>query len=320
MRITVILCTYNRCKSLGRALSSVAGSILPNALEWEVLVIDNNSSDRTRDVVNDYCENYPGRFRYVFEPAPGKSHALNTGIRESKGEILAFMDDDVTVEPTWLHNLTRPLLGNEWVGSGGRILPDWPSAPPDWLALEGPHALGGILALFDLGPHPCQLDRAPFGTNMAFKKSIFERYGNFRTDLGPRPGSEIRNEDVEFCNRLLTAGEKLRYEPAAVVYHAIPENRIRKEYFTAFWFDHGRATVLTMGPRPNLLGIPRHYLTIVKNGSWLVGMTICWLLTPGRKRRFYHKLWVWMIAGNVLELYRKCAARTNQSEPSSVQT
>ena len=261
MRITVILCTYNRCNILGKALGSVAGSILPNGVGWEVLVIDNNSSDLTRDVVNDYCESYSNRFRYVFEPRPGKSHALNTGIRESCGDILAFMDDDVTVEPMWLQNLTQPLFGNEWVGSGGRIPPDWPSKPPHWLALDGPRSLAGILALFDLGPHPCQLDRAPFGTNMAFKKSVFEKYGGFRTDLGPRPGSEIRDEDIEFCNRLFAAGEKLRYEPAAVVYHAIPENRLKKEYFTAFWFDHGRARVRAMGPRPNLLGIPRHYLS-----------------------------------------------------------
>jgi glucosyl-dolichyl phosphate glucuronosyltransferase len=320
MKIAVILCTYNRCERLGKALSSVAGSILPGGVEWEVLLIDNNSSDLTRDVVNDYCERYPGRFRYVFEPTPGKSHALNTGLRESSADILAFMDDDVTVEPMWLQNLTRPLFGNEWVGAGGRILPEWPCKPPDWLSLDGPYALVGILALFDLGLQPGQLNRAPFGTNMAFQKRIFEKYGGFRTDLGPRPGSEIRNEDIEFCNRLLAAGERLWYEPSAVVYHAIPENRLKKDYFTAFWFDHGRATVREMGPRPDLWGIPRHYLTILKMASLLVGMTLRWLLTPGRQKRFYYKLWVWMTAGHVVEWYRKCAEGIRRTEPSNART
>lgn len=320
MKISVILCTYNRCKKLGKALASVADSVLPEGIGWEVLVVDNNSSDLTRDVVSAYTKDYSDRFRYVFEPIPGKSHALNTGIRESMGDILAFMDDDVTVEPMWLKNLTRPLFGNEWIGAGGRILPDWPSTPPDWLALDGPRSLGGILALFDLGSQPCQLNQAPFGTNMAFKKSVFEKYGGFRTDLGPRPGSEIRDEDIEFCNRLFAADEKLRYEPTAVVYHAIPEKRLKKEYFTTFWFDHGRARVRAMGPRPKLLGIPRHYLTILKTGSRLVGMTIRWLLTPGRQRRFYYKLWVWMTAGNVVELYHKCAEGIRRRQPSSART
>src|SRR5580704_1493640 len=109
MRITVILCTHNRCRSLAKALESVAASQLSTSTDWEVLVVDNNSSDQTREAVETYCRRYPVRFRYVFEPQPGKSYALNSGIREALGEILAFMDDDVTVEPTWLQNLTANL-------------------------------------------------------------------------------------------------------------------------------------------------------------------------------------------------------------------
>lgn len=75
--ITVILCTYNRHQSLVTALESIAGSELPESIEWEVLVVDNNSSDPTRDVVEDFCRRYPGRFRYLFEPLQGKSYALN---------------------------------------------------------------------------------------------------------------------------------------------------------------------------------------------------------------------------------------------------
>src|SRR5215471_9795294 len=98
MRITVILCTYNRCESLSTALESVAVSQLPPSISWEVLIVDNNSSDRTREVVEEFSHRYPGRFRYAFEPRQGKSYALNVGVREAKGDVLAFMDDDVTVE------------------------------------------------------------------------------------------------------------------------------------------------------------------------------------------------------------------------------
>src|SRR5208282_6191977 len=147
MDITVILCTYNRCESLARALDSVAAQILPESIEWEVLVTDNNSNDQTRDVVKDRCHRYPGHFRYLFESQQGKSHALNAGIREARGDILAFTDDDVTVEPTWLRTLTSPLQKSEWAGSGGRIQLDRALSPPRWLALDGPYSLGGVLVL-----------------------------------------------------------------------------------------------------------------------------------------------------------------------------
>src|ERR1039458_10609075 len=90
MRITVILCTHNRCRSLAKALESVAASEVPASIEWDVLVMDNNSRHQTREVVQDFCRRYPGRFRYLFEPQPGKSYALNSGVREARAEIVAF--------------------------------------------------------------------------------------------------------------------------------------------------------------------------------------------------------------------------------------
>src|SRR5208282_2321290 len=91
LNITVILCTYNRCQSLARALDSVAAQTFSESVEWEVLVVDNNSRDQTRDVAEDFCRRYPGRFRYLFEPRQGKSYALNAGIREARGDILALL-------------------------------------------------------------------------------------------------------------------------------------------------------------------------------------------------------------------------------------
>ncbi|MGC2247271.1 MAG: glycosyltransferase, partial [Terriglobales bacterium] len=85
MRIALILCTYNRCEFLAKALDSIAASILPESVEWEVFVVDNNSSDQTREVVEGFCHRYPERFRYVIERQQGLSSARNAGIRESQG-------------------------------------------------------------------------------------------------------------------------------------------------------------------------------------------------------------------------------------------
>jgi glucosyl-dolichyl phosphate glucuronosyltransferase len=316
MNVTVIIVTYNRCQSLARTLQSVAASSLPASIEWEVLVVDNNSTDQTLQVVEQFGARYPGRFRYLREPNPGKSFGLNAGILASRGDILAFVDDDVTVESTWLRNLTAPLQRREWAGTGGRILLERRFSPPRWLALDGPWNMGGMLAGFDLGDKPHELHEAPYGTNMAFQKSMFEKYGLFRTDLGPSPNREIPrpNEDTEFGRRLMAAGEHLYYEPSAVVHHPVPQDRIKKEYFLAWWFDYGRAVTREKGKGAPVCGIPRHFFSIPRmiatHLSTRVGQ---WLWTRDPQRRFFRKGVAWMSAGQIVEIYRLARHDKNQS-------
>lgn len=305
MKVTVILCTYNRCQSLSRALESVAASDVPDSVTWEVLVIDNNSKDQTREVVEDFCRRYPGRFRYIFEAKQGKSNALNSGIREAHGSVLAFMDDDVIVEPTWLLNITSPLDSSEWAGTGGRICAQEIGSLPPWLSLEGEFSLAPMLALFDLGDQGTELRCPPFGTNMAFRKTTFEKYGGFRTDMGPCPGSELRNEDMEFGRRVLAAGERLWYAPSAVVYHAVPEDRLTERYLLRFWYDHGRAMTRERGYRPSVYGIPRwcFSIPIILARPFLINVWV-WLKTRDPKARFFKKGVVWMMMGEMVEMPR----------------
>jgi len=307
MNITVILCTYNRCRSLAKALASAAALQVPESIEWEVLVVDNNSRDQTSEVVKEFCTRYPGRFRYLFEPEPGKSHALNSAIREARGTVLAFMDDDVTVDRSWLTNLTAVLQSGEWAGAGGRILPEKDFSPPRWLSLTGPRGRYALapLALFDLGKEPGQLAEPPFGTNMAFRREIFEKHGCFRTDLGPRPGSEIRSEDTEFGARLLGKGERIRYQPSAVVYHNVSAERVRKKYYLHWWFAKGRADIRQFGiPRDAwcVLGVPLYLFRRV--AVW----TLRWMVNLNQARRFHSKLAVWANAGEIVECYRQSPA------------
>jgi len=286
---------------LHAALESVAASVFTEPVTWEVLVVDNNSSDQTREVVEQFCALYPDRFRYVFEPHPGKSYALNTGVRESRGEILAFMDDDVTVEPTWLQNLTASLDSDQWSGSGGPIRPQPGFRPPSWLSLEQPYALAP-LAMFDPGLPAGPLSEPPFGTNMAFRRRVFEKHGYFRTDLGPRPGSEIRNEDTEFGRRLLAEREKLRYAPDAIVYHSVTNSRVQKRYFLRWWFDKARADIrefgIPAGARSFFAGIP--VVMFRRLARW----TLAWMVTFKSSARFNSKLKVWQVVGSIVECHR----------------
>ncbi len=240
MDVTVVICTYNRCQLLACALESVLGSTVPPGVDWEVIVVDNNSKDKTRATVEEVGARHPGRVRYLFEHKQGLSNARNAGIAAATGRVVAFTDDDVSVEPHWLFNLTRPVLQDECAGSAGRILLGEVNLP-SWLATSGPHNLGGSLVQFDLGDRSSTLDRAPFGASMAFRKGVFEMFGGFRTDLGRSGKSLIGNEDTEFGTRLISAGLHLFYIPSAVVYHPVPEERLTKRYFRSYWFSLGRA-------------------------------------------------------------------------------
>lgn len=310
MRISIILCTYNRSQSLSSAVESVLASAaqLPPGAEWELLIVDNNSKDQTRDVAAKFVQSFPGRCRYVFESRQGKSWALNTGVTEAAGDVLAFVDDDVLVDTAWLNNLTRVLQDERWAGSGGRILPERDFVPPPWLSLEGRYALAP-LAIFDLGTRAGELKEAPFGTNMAFRSEVFKKVGLFRTDLGPQPGSEIRGEDTELGVRVLDAGLRLAYEPEAIVYHSLPQHRLRKEYFLAWWYDKARS---------DLRSTPH----IAKSSMAIAGMplfafrrlavwTCRWISSVKPARRFSNRIKVWSVLGMMAESRRMTRERNS---------
>jgi glycosyltransferase involved in cell wall biosynthesis len=279
-----------------------------SAIAWEVLVVDNNSLDQTRAVVQSFCQRYAGRFRYVFEPTPGKSYALNSGIADARGQVLAFVDDDVSVEPTWLQNLTGELLRDpSLAGIGGRTLPAGDFARPPWLSKNMTGWGEAVFAYFDMGDKPIALTRPPYGANMAFRKSIFDRYGGFRADLGPSPGSQIRNEDTEFGRRVMAAGERLRYEPSAVVYHPLPQGRITQEYFFSWWFDYGRALMKERGDRPNLFGIRWDYWSLLARFAEISIRTLGARFSPRPSKRFDFKCKIWRNKGQIAEIRRRLA-------------
>jgi glucosyl-dolichyl phosphate glucuronosyltransferase len=310
MKISVILCTRNRSERLGKTLDSLAKSVLPAPVEWEVLIVDNCSNDATRQVAESYCQRYEGRFRYLFEPISGKSRALNRGIQEARGDVLAFTDDDVTVEPTWLRNLTANLDNGKWAGSGGRTLPEQPFQTPPWIAPKRPHALAP-LAIFDPALDAGRLETSPYGNNMAFQRKVFDEHGVFRVDMGPGldAKSPQKSEDSEFGKRLLAAGAQLRYEPSAVLYHDVPPNRVQKAYFLAWWFDKARADIRADGiPKLGwtIAGVPvRLFLRVAR---W----TLSWLTTLEPSMRFEKKTRVWINCGEIFECYRQRCLRASR--------
>lgn len=298
MFVTVVVCTFNRCNMLAKALESVTNSRLPSTVEWEVLVVDNNSSDQTREVVKRFDSCYPGRFRYIFEPRQGVAYARNTGVSAAGGDVIAFTDDDVTVDPSWLNNLTAPLHNRAWAGVAGRVVPVWQCPRPNWLS---PKDTRGVAIEFDLGPVASDLAEPAFTVNLCFRKELFEKHGGFRVDLGRTGDKLLSNEDVEFCRRLMQAGERFRYEPTAVVYHPVFESRLNKKYFQSWWYGKGFSDIKQSGVSTSnrqIYGIPVRLFWV------LATCTARWLLSVKPERRFSWKLNVWCIAGEIVASYQ----------------
>lgn len=207
MKFTLAVCTYNRAALLTQALDSLAACRAP-ADEWELLLIDNNSGDYTRAVAESFLPRLP--LRYIFEPIQGLSTARNRALRECRGDVLLFTDDDVRFDVDWLQRYQHAFsaqLGAGWFG--GRIRPLWRDGSPAWLQDEGMALIAGLMVRYDLGAvdRPfLSADPTPFGASFALRRSAFELTGEFRTDLGVNGSTPGRGEEAEYLLRLKQAG------------------------------------------------------------------------------------------------------------------
>jgi glucosyl-dolichyl phosphate glucuronosyltransferase len=303
--ISVVLCTYNRASSLRRTLESIRKMCVPADLEWELIIVDNHSKDNTREETSAFAESSGLNVRYIWEPRTGKSHALNRGIGEARGEIIAFTDDDVQVSREWLSELARTFSEFDCIGVGGRVTAVWDGIlKPDWFATAGPYflGLGPVAPQFERGDRAKEISTPAVGANMAFKREAFEKYGVFRTDMGPGVSRASRlGEDYEFEYRLLDAGEKIIYSPTAVIFHPATQERITKKCILQFYFDWGRTEIRLDGWSAGAalhFGIPRYMFRMLleRCGNWLFAM--------GAQKRLYHKAKLYYVAGQMTEARR----------------
>jgi glucosyl-dolichyl phosphate glucuronosyltransferase len=223
--ISVVVPTFNRVASLTRLVASLQSLRCPNSVSAELLIIDNGSTDGTKDFLareNKSC----GKFslRVLPEDRRGKSSALNRGLSSALGKILIVVDDDVTVDPEWLMKHMESYDLTSFAAVQGRILPGLdsdgrPAEPSRLREYNIPHV--------DYGDKFREL-RGLTGTNMSFKREVFEKVGFFDTRLGP--GAAGFSEDSEYSIRIRKAGFKIGYTPHAIVYHELNPNRYGREY------------------------------------------------------------------------------------------
>jgi glucosyl-dolichyl phosphate glucuronosyltransferase len=309
MKFSVIIATYNRAEELVKTLESLKG--LESAEPWEVIIVDNNSSDNTRDVVLERVDSFPVPLRYVMEKEQGRSAALNAGIRLAKGEILAITDDDVRVNPHWLRNSAEALERLDCDYLGGKALPIWGGELPDWLPNRGGKHWG-VIALLDYGEQPIEFgDKVPLGVNMVFRRECFDRAGLWDNTIGRKAGTLLGQEVREWAQRGRAAGLRGYYSPDLIVHHVIPGDRLTKKYFRSWFYWHGvsrailyqnqgldmespERTTLDFSQVPHIAGVPRYlYRTGIKKffSIWSA------LARGDAIARFEDELWLWFFAG-----------------------
>jgi len=240
--VTVLICTYNRARLLGETLDSLAATEMEPGRTWEVLVVDNRSTDNTAEMVRARQSTYPVPLRYICEEKQGKSYALNTGLRATRSTFVLFTDDDVRVDNRWVASAIVPMIGNGSIDyTGGPVQPIWEEPPPRWLDVNRAE-LSGAIAIVDYGPRSFVFEdqkRIPIGANMAIRRSILDVVGDFDPGLGRRGTSLLGQEQAEFFCRTRARGIRGLYVPDMIVHHHVPRRRLSRRYFRRWWMWKG---------------------------------------------------------------------------------
>ena len=268
--ISVIIATRDRASLLIETLEAIARQDPPGT-PFEVVVVDNGSVDNTRDAVADVARRLSITINYVYEPRPGKSHALNTAVAAAHGDLLVFTDDDVLPAPGWLAAFVRAMRATGADFATGRILPRWEADPPAWISPQ----LYGPLSVADGGPERLPLSKGvnsqvmPMGGNLALKRGVVESIGGWNPDLGSLQGTLRTGEDHEFALRMLEAGFAGVYEPEAAVSHRVPAERLRPGYFLRWLATNGGIHAALEAQFPStphyLLKVPRYRWRLFAN-------------------------------------------------------
>ena len=232
MIVSIIIATRNRAAALRETLSSLDRVQVPTGVEVERVIVDNGSTDDTRECVR-AAEFTCGSTRYLFEPAPGKATALNTALTATSGEILVMIDDDVRPRTDWLAKITAPIAEGRCDALSGTVKIA-PHLLRPWMT---PTHLAWLASTHDVNPTNPQF---AVGANMAFARRVLDRVPRFDPELGP--GRLGLWEDTLFSSQIRHAGFRLAASADAVVYHHFDHSRLSRASFLAHARNQGRSS------------------------------------------------------------------------------
>lgn len=254
---TVAICSANRCARLAETLAALLPSV--DFRVAEVVVVDNASTDGTPRLLAEIGAAYPQGVRSVREERAGLSAARNRAVREARGDLLLFLDDDALPAPGWIEAYVEAFRDERVAAAGGPVEPIFDGPLPEWLD----DRFLPYLSAWDRGPQaaPLRYNELPRGANMAFRRATFARYGEFLEQLGRRGDSLRSCEEIEYCLRLERGGETILYLPTARVRHHVATQRLSAEWMSARFAAQGFSEAILdwrhAGARGLRLGLER---------------------------------------------------------------
>ena len=227
--VSIVVSTYNRCDFLEDCIKSYNEQDCDKSL-FEVLIINNNSTDETESISKELIQKYPEvDVRYMVETDQGLSYGRNRGIKESKFDLIHFFDDDAVATPNYISTILDTFKRYPEVkATGGKILLNYFEGRPKWASVY----MESIFGLFDIGDNEIEFPRKnyPRGSNMTFKRELFDEVGAFDVSLGRKGKIMLGGEEKEMFQRVYESGASVIYNPLTVCYHAVPEPRTRPEF------------------------------------------------------------------------------------------
>ncbi|WP_164103338.1 glycosyltransferase [Candidatus Laterigemmans baculatus] len=256
-KLTVAVCTWNRARLLDQTLEQMRALQEP-AGGWELIVVNNNCTDDTDEVIAKYASELP--LRRLFEPVPGQTNARNSAFASAAGELIVWTDDDVLVDREWLVAYAEAATRySDASFFGGPIHPWFEVEPPGWLVEVFPR-VEAAFATRDFGGQVFELSesKTPFGANYAVRTKV-QRCYPYDPEVGLRPGSTMRGDEVSVLRRLLAAGHRGCWVPTAQVRHYIPRERLSRRYLAGFYRGQGEfaARQTPLGGGSRFFGRPR---------------------------------------------------------------
>ncbi|MEM5853480.1 MAG: glycosyltransferase [Candidatus Aenigmatarchaeota archaeon] len=253
MKISVVVCSVGR-ETLFDCLQSLKSQ---NYEEYETIVVSFERS--IEEKVKDYGA------RFIFSPRANASFQKNLGILESRGELICFIDDDAIAEPNWIKTLSESFTEDQIACVGGKIKLIIEGEIPDRLKSLDENIFKGFLGETLLGDEKKEIEEPLlWGSNICFRKKIFDEVGYFDEKIGRTPNLMLCNEDIEIQERILKKGFKIIYEPSALVWHKVTKERLTMDYFLKRSFWQGYSDVLAARRNENV----KKFVANIKNPFW----------------------------------------------------
>jgi glycosyltransferase involved in cell wall biosynthesis len=262
--------------------------VIPKDVEWELIIVNNNSNDDTEDVVASFLDHLP--VRRLFETRQGLSYARNCALSAVSGELVLWTDDDALVEPNWLKAYVEASL--RWPDAayfGGKIKPLFDKEPPSEFP-KNSLLFSGILMTRNFGEEerPFRREEVPYGANMAIRQWVFKKW-RFNPNLGVVGDSHIRGEESDFFLKLRREGLEGIWVPNSIVFHPISTERMSEKYIWEYLYGYGRTKIRMEGiPKGKLFSgtlgwVYCHYWMLL--GKYYCQRLLCrpgWLETYGK--------------------------------------